>query len=73
MMNHDSNAGGPRPANGAVRPGREMFCIHSYAGEAGPPCGWRGPLAETTIDKLTSHRHCPRCGRATLMEIPRAM
>ena len=64
-----------------VRPGRgeaersraiEVFCIHSYAGESGPPCGWRGRLAELCGCGSERELLCPRCGRATLMVIPRA-
>jgi len=48
----------------------EVFCIHSYAGEVGPPCGWRGKLTE--IQKRTERGIlvCPCCGRATLLPIP---
>jgi hypothetical protein len=45
----------------------EVFCIHSYAGEAGSPCGWRGKLAETVPHCRI--RVCPRCGRSTLLPI----
>lgn len=50
---------------------RERFCIHSYAGESGPPCGWRGPESLAPRD-ATGTLHCPRCGRATLLLIPDA-
>lgn len=63
----------PQPAShGAPRAARELFCIHSYAGELGPPCGWRGLADELARDRLTGERRCPRCGRTTLMEIPKA-
>ena len=48
----------------------ELFCVHSYAGESGPPCGWLGLSSETARDPATGMRRCPRCGRATLMDIP---
>jgi hypothetical protein len=60
-----------RPKDHPAPPRREeMFCIHSYAGEMGPPCGWRGPVVEATHCVTTGTRRCPRCGRATLLEIP---
>lgn len=52
-------------------PGAELFCIHSYAGEAGPPCGWRGRRVEAASHGKNQSLRCPRCGRATLMDIPR--
>jgi len=71
-MTHDSREEIPARANAAAaRHNDELFCIHSYAGEAGPPCGWRGRFAEVRREKETPLR-CPRCGRATLLEIPRA-
>lgn len=47
----------------------EVFCIHSYAGESGPPCGWHGKVSDAPRDHATGARLCPRCGRATLMAI----
>lgn len=71
-MSHDSEKRDPMPANAAARPPAEFFCIHSYAGESGPPCGWRGSAAATQRDPKAAPRRCPRCGRATLLEIPPA-
>jgi hypothetical protein len=48
----------------------EMFCIHSYAGQWGPPCGWRGSSEDVFRSSARSVNRCPRCGRATLLEIP---
>lgn len=48
----------------------ELFCIHSYAGESGPPCGWRGRAHEAVHDTKGGALRCPRCGRSTLLEIP---
>jgi hypothetical protein len=54
----------------APPPPRELFCIHSYAGEAGPPCGWRGSVVEARSDDAGGAPRCPRCGRVTLLRIP---
>jgi hypothetical protein len=71
VKNNDSKDGGPRPAGGGVpRTRGEVFCIHSYAGEAGPPCGWRGRWDEILRDAVTGVRRCPRCGRVTLIDLP---
>jgi len=51
-------------------PAHEYFCIHSYAGEAGPSCGWRGFLSEAQVRNAKNTPRCPRCARATLMAIP---
>ncbi len=48
----------------------ELFCIHSYAGDAGSPCGWRGKSAAARLDRDGRRRVCPRCGRPTLLPIP---
>lgn len=69
-MIHDPRSEMPRPPEPARPHGDdEWFCIHSYAGEAGPPCGWRGRTAEIACDPAGGVPRCPRCGRATLMEI----
>lgn len=68
-MNHGSQPGENPTERPAFRPARELFCIHSYAGEKGPPCGWRGFESDVRRDSA-GHAHCPRCGRATLLEIP---
>jgi hypothetical protein len=69
----NSSESDPRPAP-AKQPWAqsEVFCIHSYAGESGPPCGWHGLISETCSDEATGWRRCPRCGRTTLMRIPAA-
>jgi len=48
----------------------EAFCIHSYSGEAGQPCGWRGRLHEARLDEARRARICPRCGRPSVLLIP---
>jgi len=69
-MIDDSQASMRRPAGAVpVRPVHEVFCIHSYAGELGPPCGWYGPASEIVRYDAAGARRCPRCGRATLMDI----
>lgn len=71
-MSHDASEAGTRSVNdGPVPPPAELFCIHSYAGEAGQPCGWRGVSLEVRRSAITGTRRCPRCGRTTLLEIPR--
>lgn len=71
-MSHDPKMN-PKPANGGPAWSElELFCIHSYAGESGPPCGWRGKAADVVRFTPTGERRCPRCGRPTLMEIPPA-
>jgi hypothetical protein len=71
-MSHDPKKPDSQPAKTApTQMSAEFFCIHSYAGESGPPCGWRGTAAETQRDPKTTTRRCPRCDRATLLEIPR--
>jgi hypothetical protein len=67
-MIDDSKKDDARPKGGGL-PDCEMFCIHSYAGSSGPPCGWRGKLSAVTRDPRTGERRCPRCGRTTLLEI----
>lgn len=70
-MSNDFSAAGDRPAHrGPARPHSEFFCIHSYAGESGPPCGWRGSAMATLPADAAGARRCPRCGRTTLLEIP---
>ncbi len=46
----------------------DVFCIAGYAGLK-QRCGWRGRLHETSWDDARALRTCPRCGRATLMDI----
>ena len=71
-MIRDSREDFPLPGGReSASPGDELFCIHSYAGEAGPPCGWRGRRMEATRNGKVAALRGPRCGRATLMEIPR--
>ena len=50
----------------------EIFCVHSYAGEDGPPCGWRGRLAEVREPVAGGGRVCPWCGATSLLRIPPA-
>ncbi|HVU23588.1 MAG TPA: hypothetical protein VHE13_05630 [Opitutus sp.] len=71
-MSHDFPAqpAASRPLPPAP-PSPELFCIHSYAGESGPRCGWRG-LAGDVKFSLAGEPRCPRCGRATLMQLPPA-
>lgn len=70
-MSHESTGENtPAADRAAGRPEFELFCIHSYAGESGPPCGWRGAAGEITGRTASGERRCPRCGRATLMELP---
>lgn len=69
MSNESAPKPRPRRATSAAQRPVELFCIHSYAGEAGPPCGWRGSADELANGKTNSVRRCPRCGRATLLEI----
>jgi hypothetical protein len=70
-MNHDFREEFPRPYQAAAgRRSANYFCIHSYAGEAGPPCGWRGRITVISSGEGDGVRRCPRCGRSTLMEIP---
>jgi hypothetical protein len=52
-------------------PACDAFCIHSYSGESGRPCGWRGLLHEARLDEERRLRVCPRCGRPAVMPIPR--
>ncbi len=47
----------------------EVFCIHSYAGEEGTPCGWRGKVRDARGEEKCGQRTCPKCGRPTLMPI----
>jgi hypothetical protein len=51
-------------------PGCEVFCIQSYAGNAGSPCGWRGRIADAARDDTGTKLLCPRCRCATLLRIP---
>jgi hypothetical protein len=70
-MSNDSREDDPQRAN--TQPtwsDDEMFCIYSYAGQSGPPCGWRGPSSEALRVFPAGIQRCPRCGRATLLEIP---
>lgn len=65
----DTPTGGDGPDGLPAWSACEVFCIHSYAGEAGPACGWRGRLREAALDAKLGKRRCPRCGRATLMPL----
>lgn len=65
-MTNDSK---PEPAGSASPAEYDVFCIHSYAGESGPPCGWRGRRASLVRDFPGATRRCPRCGRTTLLDI----
>jgi len=67
----DGRQSGTAPGSVSSVGPAELFCIHSYAGESGPPCGWRGAVA--AITRHTAGKPlCPRCGRATLFVIPPA-
>lgn len=69
-MSHEPLDTTARPAgNDRVGRHQDLFCIHSYAGEQGPPCGWRGSTREASRDATDGTRRCPRCGRTTLIEL----
>lgn len=48
-------------------PDCEVFCIQSYAGEAGTPCGWRGRWHDARKVTSDGKPRCPRCGGPTLL------
>ena len=69
MINDSNEAAARRPGAAPSRPPYEVFCIHSYAGELGPRCGWQGRASDALRIEANGPRRCPRCGRATLMDI----
>jgi hypothetical protein len=60
-----------QPSTGAHPPWAECdaFCIHSYSGAGGRPCGWRGKLANTRPSASIRAHHCPDCGRASVLPL----
>jgi hypothetical protein len=71
MSNDSAGDFQPREQSATPHAGREMFCIYSYAGQSGPACAWRGWSTEVESAGVAGLSRCPRCGRATLLEIPK--